>query len=76
MPLTRINVTCISSSSGTLALVKKNCLSMREKGKYLLEKSLFLSVPPESLRWLVKGFIGEYEHAPMNPTKILERISR
>jgi hypothetical protein len=49
---------------------------MREKGKHLLEKSLFLSVSPESLRWLVKGFIGEYEHAPMNPTKILERISR
>ncbi len=48
------------------ALVKDNCLSMHENKKGFPGKPFSLEGSLESLGWLIKGFVGEYERAPVD----------
>lgn len=47
-------------------LVKDNCLTMHENKKGFPGKPFSLEGSLESLGWLIKGFVGEYECTPVD----------
>ena len=48
------------------ALVKDNCLPMHENKKGFPGKPFSLEGSLEPLGWLIEGFVGEYERAPVD----------